>query len=208
VSRVLRQTARVLTETAMRFALFLLALALAAPAGPAAAKPYVVDHDHSAITFSVDHLGFTTFHGRFRTWRAEIDLVPDAIERSRVRVEIDADSFETGSKARDDNTRYFPDMLNVRVWPRITFVSTRIELTSAESVRMTGDLTIRDVTLPISFDVRLRASGVNPFTRGKEAMGFLAMLEFDRVAFGLGFAAPAVSAVVPVRVDLQILPAN
>lgn len=184
-------------------ALFGLLLVLIAV--PAAAEPFRVDHDHSAITFSVNHLGFTTFHGRFNSWRAEIDFVEEDIEASRVRIEIDAESFDTGSKTRDDNTRYFPDMLNVRTFPAITFVSTRIELTSAESVRMTGDLTVRDVTRAISFDVRLNARGANPFSRGKQAMGFLATGLFDRVAFGLGFAAPAVSAVVPVRVDIQIL---
>lgn len=175
---------------------------------PARAERYLVDHDHSAITFSVEHLGFTTFHGRFRTWRAEIDLDLEDIENARVRVEIEADSLDTGSKTRDDNTRYATELLDVRRHPLITFISRRVELTSAESVRITGDLTIKTVTRPLSFDVRLRARGVNPFTRGKEALGLIARFDIDRTAFGIGFAAPAVAGILPVRVDLMILPAD
>ncbi|HEU0222864.1 MAG TPA: YceI family protein [Paracoccaceae bacterium] len=190
----------------LRLVAALVTLALAS--APAAAAPYLIDHDHSAITFSASHLGFSRFHGRFTSWRGEIDFDPEAIENSSVRFEIDAESFETGSKTRDDNTKYFPDMLNVKVFPKITFVSTRIELTSAETVRMTGDLTIRDVTRPVTFDVRLNARGVTPISRGKEVFGFTAAGEIDRAAFGIGFAAPAVSGIVPVRIDLEIMPAN
>lgn len=195
---------------AMRRLVLILALALAPAAAPppAAAAPYVIDHDHSAITFSASHLGFSRFHGRFNSWRGEIDFNPEAIETSRVRLEIDAESFDTGSKLRDDNTKYFPDMLNVRVFPKITFVSTRIELTSAETVRMTGNLTIRDVTLPVTFDVRLNARGVTPISGGREVFGFTATGIVDRVAFGIGFAAPAITGQVPVRIDIEIMPAN
>ncbi|RMF35676.1 MAG: YceI family protein [Alphaproteobacteria bacterium] len=125
-----------------------------------------------------------------------------------MRIEIDADSFDTGSRLRDDNTRYFPDMLNVRVFPTISFTSTEIVLTSAESARMTGSLTIRDVTLPVSFDIRLNARGVTAISHGKEVFGFTATTVIDRVAFGIGFAAPAVSGRVPVRVDIEIMPAD
>jgi polyisoprenoid-binding protein YceI len=192
----------------MRLVLALLCLGAAPVAVPVAAAPYVIDHDHSSITFSASHLGYSVFHGRFRTWSGTIDFVPDDIEASQVRIEIDAASFDTGSKIRDDNTMIFPDMLNVKAFAKIVFVSKRIDLTSAETVRMTGDLTVRDLTREVTFDVRLNARGITPISRGKEVFGFTATGNFDRVAFGIGFAAPAVSGVVPVRIDIEIMPAN
>lgn len=190
-----------------------LALTIAALAGlmlalPASAQRYVVDPDHTAITFQMSHLGFSTFHGRFSSYRFEIDFDPEDIEDARVRVEIDAASIDTGSVTRDRHARDFPDLLNVEEFPVITFVSTDVELTSAETVRLTGDLTIRDITRPVTFDVRLNARGVTPLSQGLEVIGLTATGVVDRTEFGMGFAAPAVTARIPVRIDLEILPAN
>lgn len=191
----------------VRIGILVLALLLAAATAPRAA-PYDIDYDHSSITFSASHLGFSRFHGRFGRFAGQIDFDPDDVEATSVSFEIAAESFDTGSKLRDDNTKFFEDMLNIVKFPKITFVSTRVVKTSAETARVTGDLTIRTVTLPVSFDVRLNARGVTPLSGGREVFGFTATGEVDRVAFGLGFAAPAVSGVIPVRVDLEITPRN
>ncbi|WP_157982323.1 YceI family protein [Oceanicella sp. SM1341] len=186
-----------------------LALALAALLPAAApAAPYVVDPDHSAITFEASHLGFSAFHGRFRTFDAAIDFDPKEIEATRVRVTVDAASLYTGSELRDRNTMDFPEMLDVASYPVFTFVSTGVVLTSAETAEMTGNLTLRDVTRPVTFQVRLNAHGVTPLSNGKEVYGFTATGQVDRTEFGFSFAAPAVSAVIPVRVDLEISPAD
>lgn len=170
----------------------------------ARAFPYVFDPDHTDITFTVNHLGFSTIHGRFRKYDMQIDLDPDNIEAAQVVVTIDASSLDTNSRLRDDHTMNYPGLLDVVRFPTITFRSTEIVLTSAETVRMTGDLTIRDVTRPVSFDVRLNARGVTPLSQGKEVLGFTATGKIDRVAFGMSFAAPAVSAIIPVRIDVEI----
>ncbi|MEM9048279.1 MAG: YceI family protein [Pseudomonadota bacterium] len=188
---------------------FFATLALFALASlPLRAEPYVIDPDHTAITFQMNHLGFSTFFGRFNEYRFEIDFDPDDIEGSSVRVEIDAASIDTGSATRDRHARDFADLLNTDVFPTIRYESTRIELTSAETVRMTGDLTIRRTTLPVTFDVRLNARGVTPLSRGKEVIGLTATGLVDRVAFDMGFAAPAVTAEIPVRVDIEMMPAD
>ncbi|QDL92194.1 YceI family protein [Paroceanicella profunda] len=192
-----------------RLARAALGLILAA-CGPAlaAAAPYRIDPDHSAITFEASHLGFSAFHGRFRSFAAQIDFDPQDIEATRVRVVVDAASLYTGSEERDRNTMDFPEMLDVTAFPSITFVSTSVVLTSAETAEMTGDLTLRDVTRPITLRVRLNAHGITPISGGKEVYGFSATGDVDRTAFGFDFAAPAVSAVIPVRIDLEISPVD
>lgn len=175
---------------------------------PARAEPWVADPDHTVISFSMNHLGFSTFFGRFTDYDIDIDFDPRRIEATRVRAVIRAASLDTGSATRDGHARDYPGLLDVARFPDIVFVSTRVELTSAQTVRMTGDLTIRDVTRPVTLDVRLNARGVTPLSGGKEVVGLTATTEIDRTLWGVGFAAPAVSAIVPVRIETEILPAN
>jgi polyisoprenoid-binding protein YceI len=188
-------------------------LALAAALGlatalPAAADRYVIDPDHTAITFSMSHLGFSRFFGRFQDYDIEIELDPARIERARVRAVIRAASIDTGSQTRDSHARDYSALLDVARFPEITFVSTGVVLTSGETVRMTGDLTIRDVTRPVTLDVRLNARGVTPLSDGKEVLGITATVEIDRTLWGVSFAAPAVSAIIPVRIEAELLPAD
>ena len=190
-----------------RTALAMAAALLLAPP-PASADSYVVDPDHTAITFSMSHLGFSRFFGRFRDYEIEIDLDPENIESARVRVVIDAASIDTASETRDRHARAYAGLLDVARFPTITFVSTKVVLTSAETVRLTGDLTIRDVTRPVTLDVRLNARGVTPLSDGKEVLGITATTEIDRTLWGVSFAAPAVSSVIPVRIEAELLPAD
>ncbi len=189
----------------IRTGLFAVAAAVAWAGGTLAA-PYAVDPDHTAITFTASHLGFSLVHGRFERFAATIDFDPEAIEATQVRIELDPGSVDTGSKTRDVHLRTYPDLFDVGQFPTITFVSTAVELTSAETARMTGDLTLRGVTRPVTFDVRLNARGVTPLSQGREVVGLTATAEIDRTQFGMGFAAPAVSAVIPVRIDLEMSP--
>ncbi|MEM9196745.1 MAG: YceI family protein [Pseudomonadota bacterium] len=191
----------------MRRLLICLILCVGAGA-PLRAEPYVVDPDHTAITFQMNHLGFSNFFGRFSDYEFDIEFDPTDIEATRVRVDIATASIDTGSETRDGHVRKFPDLLNVEAFPVMTFVSTNVVLTSAETARMTGDLTIRDVTLPITFDVRLNARGVTPLSQGREVIGLTATGVVDRVAFNMDFAAPAVTGEIPVRVDIEMMPAN
>ncbi|RMH52512.1 MAG: polyisoprenoid-binding protein [Alphaproteobacteria bacterium] len=195
----------------MRMPAALVILALLAPGlapAPALARPYVIDRDHTTITFWISHLGFSSFFGRFRDFDVQIDFDPERIEQTRVRAVIRAASIDTDSPTRDGHARNFPGLLDVARFPEIVFESTDVVLTSAVSVRMTGNLTIRDVTRPVELEVRLNARGVTPLSRGKEVIGLTATTEIDRTLWGVSFAAPAVSAVIPVRIEAEILPAD
>lgn len=188
----------------------LIALCLAAllTAGAAAAKPYRIDPDHTQITFTVSHLGFSLIHGQFRAFDMQIDFDPDDIEAATVELAIDAASIDTFSETRDRHTRTYRDLLNVESFPEIRFKSTGVRLTSAETADITGDLTIRDVTRSVTFKARLNRRGPSPIQRGVETIGFTVTGEVDRTEFGMSFAAPAVGAIVPVRIELEMSPAG
>ncbi|MEL7349403.1 MAG: YceI family protein [Pseudomonadota bacterium] len=177
-------------------------------AGPAfAGQPYVLDKSHTAVTFQVDHLGFSTTHGVFRDIDAEINFDPEAVETTSVKFVIKAESVDTFWTARDNHLRS-GDFFDVANHPDITFVSTSVKPTGAETATVEGELTMLGQTRPVVFEAALNKLGPSPFNPDKTIAGFTITGEIDRTEFGMGYGAPAVGTVIPIRVDLEISPAS
>ncbi|MEL6479635.1 MAG: YceI family protein [Pseudomonadota bacterium] len=187
--------------------LILSAILSSAALGQAVAAPYVMDKSHAHVTFMVDHLGFSTTHGKFRNFDAQIDFDPDAVEKTRLRFTIDAASVDTAWDARDTHLRS-KDFFNVQKFPEIVFESTSVTPTGADTATVTGNLTIVGQTRPVSLDAKLNNMGPSPFDAAKTIAGFTVTGEIDRTEFGMTFAAPAVGTVIPIRIDLEISPAG
>ena len=185
----------------------LAAVAIAALPLTAGAAPYVLDKSHAHVTFSVSHLGFSSVHGQFRKFDAEIEFDPGNVEATRVNFTIDAASVDTFWEARDKHVRS-KDFLDVKNHPQITFASTGVVPTGAETAEITGDLTIRGKTLPVTFDAKLNKLGPSPFNPNQTIAGFTVTGEIDRTKWGVSYAAPAVSAIIPIRIELEMSPAN
>ncbi|MEL6219402.1 MAG: YceI family protein [Pseudomonadota bacterium] len=184
------------------------ALALAvATAGSAVAEPYVLDKSHAHVKFSVDHLGFSLTHGQFREFDAEIDFDPEAVETSSVRFVIEAASVDTFWAKRDEHIRS-KDFFDVENHPQITFASTAITPTGAETADITGNLTIRGVTQEVTLAATLNKLGPSPFNPEKTVAGFAVTGEIDRTTFGITYAAPAVGTIIPVEIHLEMSPAG
>jgi polyisoprenoid-binding protein YceI len=173
----------------------------------ALAAPYVLDKSHAHVTFEVGHLGFSNVHGQFRKFDAEIDFDPANVEATRVSFTIDAGSVDTFWEERDKHLRS-PDFFDTQNHPTITFVSTSVVPTGAETADVTGDLTLKGVTLPVTFKATLNKMGPSPFNPNQTIAGFTVTGEIDRTAFGVSYAAPAVSAIIPIQVELEMSPAQ
>ncbi len=171
----------------------------------ATAEPYVLDRSHAHVTFTVDHLGYSLVHGQFREFDAEIDFDPENVEATEVTFVIQAASIDTFWDARDRHVRS-PDFLDVENHPEITFVATGVTQTGEETADITGDLTIRGTTLEVTFNGRLNKAGPSPFDPSKKIVGLTVEGEIDRTAFGISYAAPAVGATIPIRIDLEMSP--
>lgn len=191
----------------MRLTSLFLAAALATAPIAATAAPYVLDKSHAHVTFSVDHLGFSSVHGQFRSFDATIDFDPGNVEATRVNFTIDAASVDTFWEARDKHIRS-KDFFDVANHPTITFTTTSVTPTGAESADVTGDLTMRGVTKPITLKATLNKLGPSPFNPAKTIAGFTVEGEIDRTEFGVSYAAPAVSAIVPIRLEMEMSPAE
>jgi polyisoprenoid-binding protein YceI len=141
------------------------------------AKPYTVDQEQSAITFQGEHTGMI-FEGQFNEWSADIVFDPASLDTSSINVVIQTGSAETGN-AQYDGTLPNTDWFDTSNHPQATFTSTSIESAGDGRYTVTGDLTIKDVTQPVSFDFTLSGLDSPPV----EAQGTFII---DRLAYNIG----------------------
>ncbi|MGB0506330.1 MAG: YceI family protein [Pikeienuella sp.] len=169
----------------------------------AQAETWKMDNTHSAVTFEASHLGFSITQGWFRKFESEINFDPDSVETSSVNFTIDATSIDTNMPARDDHLRG-RDFLDVKNHPELTFRSTKVRITGAETAEITGDFTMRGETHEEVFSATLRRIGPSPFNSKVEIAGFTITGEIERTKYGVKFGAPAIGGVIPIRVDMEI----
>jgi polyisoprenoid-binding protein YceI len=167
------------------------------------AQTWNIDPAHSAIHFTVRHMVFAKVRGSFGAWQGELELEPDDLARSKLSVEIDAASIDTGVADRDTHLRS-ADFLDAEKHPKLTFRGTRIDKQSDTELRMTGDLTIRGVTRPVTLEVERLGEGTDPW--GKRRIGFSARGTINRKDFGLEWnqALEAGGVLVGEKVELEI----
>lgn len=146
-----------------------------------AAGTYQLDPQHSNVEAVARHLMVTKVRGRFSDVTGQI-TIGEQPEESSVEATIKADSIDTGVVERDTHLRS-PDFLDVERFPEIRFVSTKVEKTGETALAVTGDLTIRDVTKPVTLQVDYEGEAVDPWGNRKIALAVTG--ELDREAFGM-----------------------
>jgi polyisoprenoid-binding protein YceI len=151
---------------------------------------YVLSKDHAALLFEVNHLGFSGYIGRFNTFSGTLDFDPARPGEARLDVVIDTASVDTNNAVLEDKLRE-ASFFDVTKFPTARFVSTRVAVTSATTGKVTGDLTLRDITKPVTLDVTFNGGAQNAFS-GKYTLGFSGTAKFSRAEFGLNAWAPAV----------------
>lgn len=162
---------------------------------------YKMDADHWSITFDVEHLQYSRFVMRFDRAHALLDWKPGGLEASTVDVTIDAASVDTKVPLLDKMVKG-PDMFDATAFPTLHFVGKRFVRTGSAQGKLEGELTIRNVTRPITLDVTFNGYGRNPLTKA-DTLGFSAQGVFSRAQFGLATWYPAVGNDVHVRVEAE-----
>ncbi|RNI25163.1 YceI family protein [Flexivirga caeni] len=163
-----------------------------------------LDAAHSTVGFQVRHMMVSKVRGRFDEFSATLH-VGDSLEESRVEAEVQMASINTGVADRDNHLKT-NDFFEVATYPTMTFTSTALSPTE-----LTGDLTIKNVTKPVTFDVELGGVGADPY--GNTRAGFEANLEINRKEFGVDIDMPlqgggvVVGDKVKITLDLEFVKA-
>lgn len=122
---------------------------------------WTLDPAHSSIDFAVRHMGFATVRGRFDAFEADIESDDEGRLR-HLEARIRADSIDSGESERDAHLRS-PDFLDVERFPELRFAATAIEPNGAWRYRVTGDLTIRGESRPVTFELVVQPPIHDPF---------------------------------------------
>lgn len=145
------------------------------------AGTWQIDAAHSTINFVVKHMMIAKVRGHFDAYAAQL-AIGEQPEESTVAVNIEVASLTTGISQRDDHLRS-PDFFDVENYPTMTFTSTSFGPGSGDRWELKGDLTIRDVTRPITLDVEFNGAGTDPW--GGTRASFSATGTLQREEFGL-----------------------
>ncbi|MER7716262.1 YceI family protein [Streptomyces flaveolus] len=148
---------------------------------------YVFDPAHSRIGFVARHAMVTKVRGAFHQFEGSAHLDGAEPARSTAQVVIKTESIDTGVEQRDQHLRT-NDFLDAPTYPDITFRSTSVEPRSDTEFRVTGDLTIKDITRPVSIDVEYTGRAVDPF--GNQRVGLEGSVTISRKDFGVTWNAP------------------
>jgi polyisoprenoid-binding protein YceI len=159
-----------------------------------------LDPSHTLVEFSAKHLMITTVKGRITDVEGTIVMDERDPKNSSVEATLKAASIDTRTDQRDQHLRS-ADFLNAEQFPEIKFRSTRIE-GGKENFKLTGDLTIRDVTRPITLNVQFEGQQKDPW--GGERVGFSASGKIDRRDFGLTWNQALETGGVVVGNDIKI----
>jgi polyisoprenoid-binding protein YceI len=156
-----------------------------APTHPPGVTTYQIDPVHSELTFRVRHL-LGRVPGTFRDWGGTVAIDGADPANSKVNVEIKTASIETLKAERDTHLRT-PDFFAVERFPTMTFRSTSVRV-QGKSIRLVGDLTIRDKTKSVVLDGTYEGRFKDPW--GKMRTAFFASTKINRQDFGVSFNGP------------------
>lgn len=170
------------------------------------AGAYVLDASHGKISWSVKHLGFSTYVGQFTGVEAKLNIDPAKPDATTLDVTIDTNSVGTLNPALDAHLKK-ADFLDTAKYPTATFKSTGLKRTGDKTAEVTGDLTLHGVTKPVTLDIVFNQAGVAP-TDKKYTLGFDGKAVIKRSEFGVSTFVPMVSDEVTLYLEGEFKPAS
>ncbi|HMO32897.1 MAG TPA: YceI family protein [Lacibacter sp.] len=162
---------------------------------------YKIDAAHSEILFKVKHLMITTVTGQFKTFDATLTAETENFSDAQVSFTADINSIDTRNEQRDGHLKS-DDFFNAEQFPQLSFASAGVT-PSGDGFELTGNLTIRDVTRPVTLKASYNGLMVDPW--GQTKVGFEAEGTIKRKEFGLSWDAVTEAGGVVVSDDVKLL---
>ena len=176
------------------------ALATASTAALAEPVTYKIDPSHTNVIAQWNHFGFSNPTAHFGDADGTLVYDADDVAASSVEVTLPLSGLSSYTAKFDQHLRS-SDFFDAAAFPLATFESTRVEAVGEGKLKVTGNLTIKDITKPVVLDVTLNKVGVH--MNKQPAIGFDATTTVKRSDFDLGMAAPMVSDEVEIRITTE-----
>ena len=165
-----------------------------------------LDPAHSSAQFAVRHMGISTVRGTFTKLSGSAHYVAADAKNNSVEITIEPASVDTRVEMRDNDLRS-DHFFDVQKYPTMTFRSTKVESAGADKLRITGDLTIRGVTKPVTLDVEGPSKSIND-GQGHLHMGVSATGTLDRTDFGMTGYQVVVGNEIKLTIDAELVQAT
>jgi polyisoprenoid-binding protein YceI len=167
-----------------------------------AADTYSVDPNHTSATFSFQHLGFSRFHGKIPAQSGTITL--DRAQKSgNIEVVFDLAGVATAVPKFDGHLRS-KDFFEVDKNPTATFKSNKVTFKGDEPASVTGNLTIKGITKPVTLQLTSFNCGPHPMEK-VPACGANAAAKINRSDFGLSYALPVVKDEIALDIEVEAM---
>ena len=163
------------------------------------AGTYMLDKMHGRITWSVNHLGFSTYVGLLPGANADLALDPKDVSRTTLTATIDMNSVDTANASLNDHLKG-EGFFDTKQFPQATFKSTKVTATGPRTARIDGDLTLRGKTAPIVISATFNNAGVDPVDK-RYTVGFDGASIIRRSTFGASEYVPMVGDDVLIRLE-------
>jgi polyisoprenoid-binding protein YceI len=162
---------------------------------------WVIDPSHSEVEFKVKHLMISTVTGKFTSFNAEVSTPGEDFSQAKVHFTADAASITTGNEQRDGHLQS-DDFFNAEKFPQLVFNSTAVTKNSDNEFKVTGDLTIRDITKSVTLNVDFNGTMTDPY--GQHKAGFEVTGKINRKEFGLQWSATTETGGIVVSDEVKI----
>jgi len=164
---------------------------------------YTLDQTHVAVLFKINHMGLSTFVGRFNKVDATLEFDPGNIVAAKLSAVIDVASIDASNPDLEETLRG-SSWLDTEKYPQAFFKTTNVSVLDQNSAVFAGELTLHGVTAPINLTVTFNG-GANNMLTGFYTLGFSATSTFNRSTFGIDYLIPAIGDAVAIEVFAEFL---
>jgi polyisoprenoid-binding protein YceI len=168
----------------------------------ATATKWVLDPMHSEVQFKVKHLVISTVSGFFKSFEGELDTENDDFTDAKISFSLDINSIDTNQSQRDEHLKS-AEFFDAEKYPKISFKSTSFTKTGDDEYKLVGDLTVKDITKPVTLDVEFGGSADDFY--GNTKAGFEITGKINRKDFGLTWSGVTEAGSVVVGEDIKLL---
>ena len=163
---------------------------------------WVLDPMHSEVQFKVKHLVISTVSGFFKSFEGSLTNENDNFEGASIEFSLDINSIDTNQTQRDEHLKS-AEFFDAAQYPHIKFQSASFTKTGNDEYKLTGNLTIKDVTKPVTLDVEYGGSADDFY--GNTKAGFEVSGKINRKDFGLTWDGVTEAGAIVVGEDIKII---